>query len=997
MKKIWRKIGLISLLALFLFSAAVACSSGGNGGDDNTDASVERLTLSETHLTMEIGDTETLTAALTPAGSTETVTWSSDDASTVSVEGGVLTALKTGNAVITATAGTASDYCQVTVVEQGATATDDETKVEGYIYYENFKERETVPNYFKKSITGTGAAAITDEGLNITLVGSGQSFLSHVFEETLSGRVEVKTKVKVGSRAFSNILFFYQGEQGTDTNDGIVTLGMNGGGFVNHYSGSWHQIASNSNDVWYDITMILDIGNSVFDLTITNADTGAPVYNGTQSFRNTGDGVEDNIKLLKMGTDNTDNGSADITWEYVTIQQLGTDRAPAFETEQTTYSVVLSDTPEENQVELNYDVIGEPDPTVSVASKSEGVTVAADNKTVTFTAAGVYTVTLEAENSLGTAEQTFTINVRADANTYLDTEFDVNPGFTFTTSGSATAGITDNKLSLVTATSGSSSAFARYDFGEALSGTVYAEAEITYDSTGSGRFANIFYLFTEGTTSNDSSRATISIAIDRGTLQYNAGGWKSLNRTVTAGTTFTLGVTMDFDNATMDVTYDGVTVGTDLSFRNTSYADSTSVMLIGSDKEGDSFSYNSMKLVKVEAPEITVGEATGAVDIQEDANYTLPYTVAPSDATVTVTGTPNTGWTWQQGQKNKAVTFTSAGTYVFTITATGEAGASSQATITVTVTGADEAPAIEVTSGDATGGNALALQGKNVYTLTYDVTGSPAPTVSVAESTGKETGWTYDEEEGLITFTKTGSYEFVVTASNGVGTDATDTFAVTVNDRFIGVSGTTIEEFNFNAASDTAPEGFDVSGGTVDWTANGVNVAVSSGSAFVDYKFDSAFSGIVSAEVTFTINSSGGSAFANLLFFYSSDSDGGLGSNAAAVAVRNDYNALIWSESSSGGWTDFRDANDARVDLDDGAEYTVRMVNDFDNEVSYFYLTGKGTNYTFEETYLGAHSFRIPGLTVDRIRFGSDKSGTDFTIKSITLEQINENEAEASN
>ena len=985
MQKLFKKIGLavLALAALCSLAFAAACSDDvtNNGGE----SAVESLRLSETDITLEVGEEYTLTATLSPDSAESNVTWSSENAGIATVDGGVVKAVKVGTTSVTATAGTASDFCQVTVVEKGATAEDDEIKKDGYIYYEDFTQRETVPNYFKKSITGTGAAAINDEGLNITLLGSGQSFLSHVFEQTLSGRVEVKTKVKVGSKAFSNILFFYQGEQGTDTNDGIVTLGMNNGGFVNHYGGSWHQIVSYSIDTWYDITMVLDIGSSKYDLTILNSETQASVYSGTQSFRNTGDGVEDNIKLLKMGSDNTDSGSADITWQYISIQQLGNDRAPVFETDRTTYSAALSGDASENTVKLDYDVIGEPEPTVSVASKSKGVTVAADNKTVSFTAAGVYTVTLKAENTLGSAEQTFTINVRADADTYLDTDFSVNPGFTFTQTGGASAGIADGKLSLVTATSGTTSAFARYDFGESLSGLVYAEAEIKYDSTGSSRFANIFYLFTEGTTTNDSSKATVSIAIEKDTLKYHDGsGWKNLGKTVPAGTTFTLGVMLDFTGATMSVTYNGETLGSDLSFRNVSYAASTSVMLIGSDKAGDSFSYNGMKFVKVTAPVVTVKEAEAEVDLQQSADYMFKYEVAPANAEIGIAGTPSAGWSWKEA--NKTVTFSAAGDYVFTITAKNM-GFTAHGTVTVTVTGADQAPTIDVTSGDAAD---LALQGKNVYTLTYKATGSPVPEISLAETSDKS-GWTYDKEEGLITFTATGSYTFVVTASNGIGENATATFTVTVKDRFIGVSGTTIADFTFNSTQE--PDGFKatVDGGTVSWTENGATVSVKSGSAFVDYKFDSAFSGIVSAEITFTINSSGESAFANLLFFYSSNGDK-VGSNAAGVAVRNDYNALIWSEKSSAGWTDFRDANDARVDLKDGTEYTVRMVNDFDNQISYFYLTGEGVNFTFNETYLGAHSFRSKGLTVDRIRFGSDKAGTDFTVKSISLEQITENQ-----
>lgn len=105
------------------------------------------------------------------------VTWSTENSNVATVsDSGVIKAVKVGTTVVTATAETASDFCQVTVVEKGATAEDDEMTEEGYLYYEDFTLRETVPNYFKKTVSGTGAASINEEGLRITQSGSGQSF-----------------------------------------------------------------------------------------------------------------------------------------------------------------------------------------------------------------------------------------------------------------------------------------------------------------------------------------------------------------------------------------------------------------------------------------------------------------------------------------------------------------------------------------------------------------------------------------------------------------------------------------------------------------------------------------------------------------------------------------------------------------------------------------------------------------------------------------------------
>ena len=77
--------------------------------------SAESVTLSETTLTLEIGDTETLTATVTPADTTDTVEWSSSDETVATVENGVVTAVGRGTATITATAGGASATCTVEV------------------------------------------------------------------------------------------------------------------------------------------------------------------------------------------------------------------------------------------------------------------------------------------------------------------------------------------------------------------------------------------------------------------------------------------------------------------------------------------------------------------------------------------------------------------------------------------------------------------------------------------------------------------------------------------------------------------------------------------------------------------------------------------------------------------------------------------------------------------------------------------------------------------
>lgn len=83
------------------------------------------ITLNKSELTLTAGDSDTLTATVTPEGSTDTVVWSSSktDVATVDSATGKVTAVAPGEATITATAGTKTATCTVKV--QAAPCTHD--------------------------------------------------------------------------------------------------------------------------------------------------------------------------------------------------------------------------------------------------------------------------------------------------------------------------------------------------------------------------------------------------------------------------------------------------------------------------------------------------------------------------------------------------------------------------------------------------------------------------------------------------------------------------------------------------------------------------------------------------------------------------------------------------------------------------------------------------------------------------------------------------------
>jgi len=73
------------------------------------------ISLNKESLTLAIGDSETLTATLTPENATDTVKWSAEPAGVVTMENGKVTAIAEGTATITATAGGKSANCSVSV------------------------------------------------------------------------------------------------------------------------------------------------------------------------------------------------------------------------------------------------------------------------------------------------------------------------------------------------------------------------------------------------------------------------------------------------------------------------------------------------------------------------------------------------------------------------------------------------------------------------------------------------------------------------------------------------------------------------------------------------------------------------------------------------------------------------------------------------------------------------------------------------------------------
>ncbi len=103
-------------------NAVIMAEAGGKTGSCTVTVSaidVESISLSETSLTMEEGETAVLVAEVLPENATDkTLTWSSSDETVATVNDGTVTAITAGEATITAKAGDKTAECSVTVNEK---------------------------------------------------------------------------------------------------------------------------------------------------------------------------------------------------------------------------------------------------------------------------------------------------------------------------------------------------------------------------------------------------------------------------------------------------------------------------------------------------------------------------------------------------------------------------------------------------------------------------------------------------------------------------------------------------------------------------------------------------------------------------------------------------------------------------------------------------------------------------------------------------------------
>lgn len=132
------KLKSILFLLLSAMILTTSCSKDDDDDDNNGGGGVTLtgVTLDKSALSVKVGSTATLVATLNPTGATGTVNWSSDKPAIATVSGGTVTGVAEGTAVITASVGSFSATCTITVSKDAVVNPgDNQASLKGTNYY----------------------------------------------------------------------------------------------------------------------------------------------------------------------------------------------------------------------------------------------------------------------------------------------------------------------------------------------------------------------------------------------------------------------------------------------------------------------------------------------------------------------------------------------------------------------------------------------------------------------------------------------------------------------------------------------------------------------------------------------------------------------------------------------------------------------------------------------------------------------------------------------
>ena len=168
---------------------------------------VESINLSEESLTMNIGDSRTITAIIYPSDSTDkTIVWASSNESVATVTNGIIRAIAGGNTTITATCGGVSNSCLVSVIVPVTSLTLSETLI-SIVQGSTYKIKSSIDpsNATNKTVTWVSSnesvatvvngviTAISEGSARITATADGKEAYVNVTVTNNSGLIPVSS------------------------------------------------------------------------------------------------------------------------------------------------------------------------------------------------------------------------------------------------------------------------------------------------------------------------------------------------------------------------------------------------------------------------------------------------------------------------------------------------------------------------------------------------------------------------------------------------------------------------------------------------------------------------------------------------------------------------------------------------------------------------------------------------------------------------------------
>lgn len=446
-----KRILLIAFLLVVLSISLLSCgdepaeSSSQDSSAKATDVTTQKqdggilptsVSLSREELVLYVGSGYQVTAKVTPDNATNravTYTSSAPDCVTVSSDG-VVSALKTGTAKIKATCHNGvEDTLTVTVIDESD---------EAYYFYSNFSADEANPDIaFSHS---TNARYEIEDGM-LHLITDRTDYINGkiTFDNGVDGYLVAEASVAVQTNAFSNLFYFYTSDS---TTDGVVcSVAAENGQFMYHNGSSWTRLESCALDVFYEIKVILRIGDRAkdankgcFDISINGK------WYRDLPLRHGGDGVEDSIRTFFFGSNKPDTH---MVYDYLYLKNV---KQPFVFLPQNEAALDLRSS---SELKLDYELDGTPTPEVTLTcSKQDGWSQSGD--VLTFTKAGIYEFNLTATNAYGSDSETLTVTVSdAEASPELTVRENqktlaFKEGVTYTLDYSAFLGIPEGKKTI---------------------------------------------------------------------------------------------------------------------------------------------------------------------------------------------------------------------------------------------------------------------------------------------------------------------------------------------------------------------------------------------------------------------------------------------------------------------------------------------------------------------------------------------------------------------